>query len=192
MRLFVGVEPSRQVRDAAASVTAELRRTLDACDRGRVFRWVPAENLHLTIWFLGEVSETRATSILEALGPPVPEPPFALHFAGLGTFPPSGAPRVVWMGVAEGLPALARLNEEVGRRLAPWGFTAESRPYSAHLTLARVRDAPSPAVRKVLREAIARSTADAGGCRIDHLTVFRSRTSPSGARYEPLLRVPLS
>ena len=179
------------MRDAAASVIAELRRTLDGHDGGRV-RWVPAENLHLTIWFLGEVSDTRATSILEALGPPVPEPPFALHLAGLGTFPPSGAPRVVWMGVAEGLPALARLNEEVGRRLAPWGFTAESRPYSAHLTLARVRDGAPPAVRKILREAIARSPAEAGRCRIDHLTVFRSRTSPSGARYEALLRVPLS
>ena len=96
------------------------------------------------------------------------------------------------MGVVEGLDALSRVHDEVAIRLAPWGFQKESRPYSAHLTLARVKDPLPAAVRAVLRDVLTKCPADAGSCQIDALTIFRSRTSPAGAVYEPLLRVPLS
>ena len=192
MRLFVGAEPSPRVRREAAATAAALRSALEARRVFHKFRWVPPENLHLTVWFLGEVTDERSAGVINALAPALGEKPFSIHLSGLGTFPPSGSPRVVWMGIVEGLDALSRMHDEVAIRLAPWGFQKESRPYSAHLTLARVKD-PMPAeVRSALRDVLTKCPADAGSCQIDALTIFRSRTSPAGAVYEPLLRVPLS
>lgn len=148
--------------------------------------------MHLTVWFLGEVSDARAGAVLDALQPAIAVPPFALHIEGFGAFPPSGPPRVLWMGVTRGVEALARLHDEVGSRLQPWGFPPEGRAYSAHVTIARIKEPPPAAARAAIRAAAAYEHGDAGACRIDHLVVFRSRTSGAGATYQPLLRVPLS
>ena len=192
MRLFVAAQPTEDVRLAAAASASRLRESLRVKGLDRGIRWVPAANLHLTVWFLGEVSEVRAGAVLDALRPPLREPAFTLHLAGLGAFPPSGPPRVFWMGVTQGTSELARLHDEIGTRLVPWGFQAEARAYSAHLTLGRLKEPPAAALRGMVREMLRDSGEDAGRCRIESLTVFRSRTSPGGAAYEPLLRVPLS
>jgi RNA 2',3'-cyclic 3'-phosphodiesterase len=191
VRLFVAAEPSEDVRCAAFGAGDRLRRALADRRIADGIRWVPQENLHLTVWFLGEVSDARATAVLDTLRGPVSVHPFDLHLAGLGAFPPSGPPRVFWMGVARGRDELARVHEALGTRLAPWGFEGEGRPYSAHLTLARVKEPPPAPSRAAIRHLLKEATADAGSCRIETLTVFRSRTSPRGAAYESVLRVPL-
>lgn len=192
MRLFVAAEPAAEVRRAAADCAARLRARLEREDAAKGIRWIPAENLHLTVWFLGEVSDARTSPVLDALRPALATPSFDLHLEGFGAFPPSGPPRVFWIGVTEGLAQLAMAHDEVGERLQPWGFAPEARAYSAHLTIARVKESPHGGARGKIRAAIAEEPADAGTCRIDALTVFRSRTHPSGAVYEPLLRVPLT
>jgi RNA 2',3'-cyclic 3'-phosphodiesterase len=192
MRLFVAAEPSRAVRRAAADAVAALRAALEARRVGYGIRWIPSDNFHLTVWFLGELSDPRAEAVQDALRPPLDEPAFTLQISGFGAFPPSGSPRVIWLGVTKGLESLARVHAVVGRRLAPWGFQPEGRPYSAHLTVARIKNPPPGAERRVLRDVLGRIPGEAGSCRIDHLTVFRSRTSPTGAEYEPLVRVPLT
>jgi RNA 2',3'-cyclic 3'-phosphodiesterase len=192
VRLFVAAEPSEIVRHASADAGRRLRAALGAKGMDRGIRWVPEENLHLTVWFLGEVSDQRATAVLDVLRPALAVPAFTLHAAGLGAFPPSGPPRVFWMGVTRGQRELSLLHDEVGARLFPWGFAAEGRSYSAHLTLARVKEPPKPAARAVIRQLLRDAHVDAGSCRIDALTVFRSRTSPRGSVYESLLRVPLA
>ena len=179
------------MRRRAAGAGVHLRASLAARHLDHGIRWIPETNLHLTVWFLGEVSDPRATMVLESLKAPLHVSPFTLHLAGLGAFPPSGPPRVFWIGVAKGGSELARLHDEIGARLEPWGFRGEGRPYAAHLTLARVKEPPTPAARTVIRQLLRDTDADAGSCRLDTLTVFRSRTSPHGAAYEPLLRVPL-
>jgi 2'-5' RNA ligase len=192
VRLFVAAEPSAEVRRDAADCAARLRQRLDAANAGHGLRWVPAENLHLTIWFLGEVSDARASAIIQSLAPPMKAPAFDLHLAGLGAFPPSGPPRVLWIGVTQGVAQLAMAHDEVGERLAPWGFAPEGRAYSAHLTIARVKEPPRGGARKVIREQVLAERCDSRLCRVETLTVFRSRTTAHGATYEPLLRVPLS
>lgn len=191
MRLFVAAEPSAAVRDAAASCVGRLRDRLERTGAAAGLKWVATENLHLTVWFLGEVSDARTEAVLDALRPPLQTAAFDLHIAGFGAFPPSGPPRVLWMGVTNGLTELSSAHDEVGERLQPWGFRPEGRAYSAHLTIARVKEAPHGAARAALRTALDAEDADAGMCRVDALTVFRSRTHPKGPVYEPLLRVPL-
>ena len=187
MRIFIGVELDDAVRESAAAVAASLRAQLGARVQAR---WIPADNLHITLWFIGEVPEDQAERILRALGVPFPDDSFDVHVAGAGSFPSSGAPRVFWLGVTSGAERLARLHAEIARRLQPLGIEPERRPYSSHLTIARVKDVRGGDYRS-LRTLLAEIPADAGRCRVDTVTVFCSRLSPKGAAYEPLLRVPL-
>jgi len=188
MRLFVGVELDERVREAAAVIAESLRRELGA----RVdARWIPSSNLHITLSFLGEVDESRAKRVIGALERQFGERAFEMALEGLGAFPPSGAPRVFWLGVTDGAASLSRLNHELAARLEPIGFQPEQRAFSAHLTIARVREvlggAPSRDIRLLLRTL----PGYAGRCRIQAVTLFRSHLSPKGATYEALLRVPL-
>ena len=188
MRLFVGVELDDRVRTTAAEIAESLRRRLA---RRVDARWIAAANLHVTLWFLGEVEESKAEAIRGALDSPFRETAFDLEINGAGVFPPTGAPRVLWLGITTGGDALQRLNAELAPRLLPLGFEPERRPYSAHLTIARVKDIPRGAPYREIRDAIRNEPARVGRCRIEAVTLFRSRLSPKGASYEPLLRVPL-
>ena len=185
MRLFIGVELSDEVRTRASAIAAALRDELGS----RVdARWIAPGNLHITLWFIGEVPDDRAAAIVDALKMPFATPSFDLEIRDAGAFPPHGAPRVVWLGTGAGQDSMLALYNELATRLQPLGFEAERRPYAAHLTLARVKECKGRDARTVVRAM----SADAGRCRIGAVTLFRSRLSPKGATYEPLLRVPLT
>lgn len=188
-RLFVAVEIDEAVRIAAAEAVERLRAQLSRRGAHLDARWVPADNLHITLWFIGEVDEVRAAAIASALQPQFPYEPFEVRIAGLGAFPPSGAPRVFWLGVPAGQEGLAALHTETGARLRPLGFEAERRPYSAHLTIARAKDA-SRGSGPIVRELLAGTPADAGRTIVSAVTLFRSHVSSRGSTYEPVARVP--
>lgn len=189
MRLFVAVELDPAVRAAVAAAGQVLRADLP---RDLKLRWIPEEHIHITLWFLGEVAEPQVAPVAEALSVPFERPPFSITVGGLGAFPPSGPPRVLWIGVGAGAPGLAALHDDLAARLEPIGFQRERRAYSAHSTIARVKDPGRRDSQRVLRRALARLPATAGVSPVREVTLFRSRLSPNGARYEPVLRVPLN
>jgi 2'-5' RNA ligase len=191
MRLFVGVELDDAVRAACADAAARLRGRLTELGAEVTARWIDPENLHITVWFIGEVNDERAHAITSALQPGFATPAFDLVVRGSGAFPPSGRPRVFWIGVTDGHASMGQLFQDLKARLVPMGFEAEKRPYSPHVTIARVKEAGRGAARQV-RDALAGVPADCGSCRVRAVTLFRSRLSPHGSKYEPLLRVPLS
>jgi RNA 2',3'-cyclic 3'-phosphodiesterase len=190
LRLFVAVEIDEPVRIAAADAAERLRARLSRKDLHIDARWVAVDQLHVTIWFIGEVDEARAALVVSAMQPPFPCGPFDLHLTGFGAFPPNGAPRVLWLGVRAGQEGLRALHAETGARLRPLGFEAERRPYSGHLTVARVKNAPRASARMV-REALAGTPSDAGQTSVKAVTLFRSRVSSRGSTYEPIVRAPL-
>ena len=188
MRLFIGIELDDAVRSRAAQIVASAGALLDPA---LAVRWVPRENLHITVWFLGEVAEPRMASVLRALDPPFDIPAFDLHVAGFGAFPGAGLPRVLWLGVQEGQLPLGSLYADIAGRLHPLGIAPEARPFSAHLTVGRVKGARRPVRPRDVRALWRGLPADAGVCRIGAVTLFHSRLSPKGSAYDPLLRVPL-
>lgn len=190
MRLFIGIELSDAMKTAAAAASDRLQAAF-AKARLRVdARWVPAANLHVTLWFIGEVDDARGARISEAMNAPFDVAPFTLGAAGLGAFPPSGPPRVFWVAVTAGADPLRELHRQVESRLTPFGFEPERRVYSAHLTIARVKDVARGASHRI-RRLLADTPADAGATDITAVTLFRSHLSPKGSTYEALLRVPL-
>jgi 2'-5' RNA ligase len=208
MRLFVGVELDERVKRAAADAADTLRARLTRSRVDLDARWVEPENLHVTVWFIGEAGEARAAEIRRTLEPRLATPAFDLHVKGLGAFPPSGPPRVLWLGIAEGTESMGQVYSEVRVRLVALGLDPEPRPYSPHITVARVRGVrsrfssssknrdltPKRGGRACgsVREALEGVGGDCGVCRVAGATLFRSHLSPHGARYEPLLRIPLS
>ena len=186
MRLFVAVELDQAVREAAGSVVQELQGRIDP----RVsVRWVEVDKMHLTVRFIGHVDDAHAPEVLDALRPPLPIAAFDIALGGCGAFPRSGPPRVLWIGLKDGLPSLQEMHDECSRRLLPLGFAPEGRAFSAHLTLARVKDAPRDAAR-TLRSTVAAIRVPSPRCRITAATVFQSSLSPKGSTYTRLLTVP--
>jgi RNA 2',3'-cyclic 3'-phosphodiesterase len=190
LRLFLGVEIDESARAAAAAVAERLRQRLQRAAPQLHARWVSPEHLHITVWFLGEVNEERARAIEDVLRLPFATPAFDLEIGGAGRFPSSGQPRIFWLGIRQGGAELEQLYREVGQRLVPLGFEPERRSFSAHLTLARVKDVEG-APSRALADVVATVPAGCGATRVSALTLFRSRLSPRGAAYEALLRVPL-
>jgi 2'-5' RNA ligase len=190
-RIFVGVELDAGVKAAAAAAADALRAELASTDIRVLARWVPQDNLHITLFFIGDVPGNRVNEVRAALAPPFARAAFDVHLSGLGAFPPSGVPRVFWIGVRDGSEALGALHAEVSARLAAVGCEPEGRPYSAHLTIARVKDLQSRGHASRVRRILAGRDADAGPSRVSAVTLFESRVSPKGSTYEPLLRLPL-
>ncbi len=187
MRIFIGIELDDAVRRSAETIAASLRERLGARLDAR---WIPRDNLHITLWFVGEVGGDRADEILRAVDQPFTGGSFDVQITGAGAFPSSGAPRVFWLGVASGAEGLARLHAEIAGRLRPLGLEPERRAYSAHLTIARIKALRGRDYHHI-RTTLRTIAADAGTSRVRAVTVFRSRLSPKGATYEALVRVPL-
>jgi RNA 2',3'-cyclic 3'-phosphodiesterase len=181
MRLFVAVELDADVRAAAARAAEALQQQLRRI--GLDARWVATENLHLTLVFIGQVGDVAAEPFASVMRRPFAMSPFRLRLGLCGVFPPKGRARVIWIGLAEGADALGSLQESVVGRLQPLGFEAERRPFSAHLTIARVKDVPRPAGRDVRAIVTAANVPDAS-CVVERVTLFRSHLSPKGSRYE--------
>src|SRR5690349_5579544 len=146
MRLFVGIQLCDALREDAAAAAESLRARLGS----RVLaRWVAAEQLHITVRFIGHVEDSKTPTVIDAVAPPIPLTPFDMRLGGCGVFPRSGPPRVIWSALAEGVAPCAAIHAELNRRLAPLGFEPETRPFNAHLTLARVKDVRAAAAREI-------------------------------------------
>jgi 2'-5' RNA ligase len=144
--------------------------------------------MHLTLRFLGEVSDDRASGVLGILRDPIPIVPFGVSWQGLGAFPPKGPPRVLWMGAGRGREAVLEIENALSARLESLGFEREARPYAPHLTLARVREAgglrPVPLFEGIADQSI-------GTTNVDAITLFQSKLSPKGPTYVAMQRTPL-
>lgn len=187
-RLFVALDPPEAVRRRLAAMMVELRRAAGrAADE---IRWVPPENVHLTLQFLGAVPEERVPAIEKVIrAAAAAARPLSLEVKGAGGFPNARRPRVVWAGLAGDVAPLATLAADLGRRLAPLGFPPEDRPFSAHLTLGRAREGRgAPGIAGALA-----SVAETAGApwRATELILFESHLSPKGPRYEALAHAPL-
>ena len=149
--------------------------------------WVPADRLHLTVRFIGEVGDAQAEQIMRVLREPLATAPFAIALDRLGAFPPSGPPRVFWIGISAGHDAMLGVEAEISARLATVGVAPEARPYSPHVTLARVRE--SAGLRPTT--LFDRCEPAAAETRVRTVTLFQSKLSPKGASYVTVLQTPL-
>ena len=183
-RLFIAVDVDEPTRDAVDDLSRALRQDAAMQRLGRA-SWVSKDRMHLTLQFVADADAGTEHLLLDALGDLGPHAPFNLTFQGLGFFPERGAPRVLWLGITEGLDELRAIHGELSRRIEPGGRSRS--PFHPHLTLARFRDRlPRGRVAEM-----AAFPAAAGPTRIDRVTLYESRLSSKGPIYTALAQAPL-
>lgn len=182
MRCFAAVEVAAPgVRRALESAQLALKRAFGPRDP---VKWVPAHQFHFTLKFFGDIDPEAARRAADALGQVAAETrPFTLEVAGLGAFPPTGRPSVLWSGLGDGRANLVALAGQVEAAMARAGFPREARPFKPHLTLGRVREG-SPVPPAVL-EAL-KSERSYGAWQVERLVLMRSDLLPAGPKYTVL------
>jgi len=137
-RLFVAIDPPAEIREQLVGICCGLPGA----------RWIPPEQLHLTLCFIGEVSGSAFLDIREALEG-IQVAPLSLRLQGVGFFPPRGQPRVVWAGIEKNEPLLV-LQRKITTQLFQLGVEPENRKFSPHITLARLHQTPESRVGKYM------------------------------------------
>jgi 2'-5' RNA ligase len=186
VKLFAAIDIGEELRAEVARARGEIQGRIEAVKEVPRVSWVAPQSLHVTLKFFGEVNDARAALLTRILEAPFEMPPFQVEWRGLGAFPSPRQPRALWMGVVFGADKLGQLEAALATRLgAP---DEEAQPFRPHLTLGRVR-MPGKGVdwEKILREIDVRGVRSL----VDHVTLYRSTTSPKGPQYTGLVRAPL-
>ncbi|HEY3311968.1 MAG TPA: RNA 2',3'-cyclic phosphodiesterase [Anaerolineales bacterium] len=182
LRAFIAIEIPTEIKKTISVQTANLQR-----EAGRAVRWVTSENTHLTLKFLGELSPANMELLTQALENECSlQVPFEISVRGVGCFPNSHRPRVIWVGL-NSPPDLERLQHRVEAAAARLGYAPEERPFSAHLTIGRVREQASQDEMKKIEAALAGlKIGELGRFTASTVTLFKSELQPSGPHYTPL------
>ena len=181
IRSFVALLLTDALRQAIAATIERLRPLASTV------AWVPPQNLHVTLQFLGGQTEERLAAAEAALDDAAAlSAPIEVAFHGIGAFPGIERPRILWIGLAQGALEARALQARITAALAAQGFPAEDHPWHPHVTIGRVYDErrwrheAGPALRSALAHA---ATTSFGTLRVAEVALMRSDLSPAGARY---------
>jgi 2'-5' RNA ligase len=181
IRTFVAIEPGDSVRRRAAAVAQRLQPYAPQA------RWVDEESLHLTLTFLGELSERQVEdACAQVEWAARANEPFEVRLAGVGAFPDLAGPRAVWLGVTDGADELRRLQADVADAVADLLPSDPAPPFHPHLTLCRLARTAFAASGGLAGGIAALATHDAGTTIVDSITVFASDLYPRGPEYTPM------
>ncbi len=187
LRVFIAVETPLPIRQAIFAQTESLRGAL-----GDLVRWAPVENMHLTLKFIGDVSPANVELLSQMLTAEATGcAPFRMQIGGLDSFPTSRRARVIWVGI-QAPAALASLQRGIESAAARLGYESETRPFSPHLTIGRVRQQVRTSDQQRVRVALERTqVGDLGAAAVTAVHMFKSDLKSSGAEYTCLFSAPL-
>lgn len=185
-RTFIALELKETLQRFLGDIISQAAQELPN------LRWVNPAGIHLTLAFLGYLTDEQLKTAIDAAQVAARQAvPFEYRLKGLGMFGSSSQPRVIWMGV-EDLPSgkiqgssLQQLHRVLTRELELRGFEIEKRPFSPHLTLARIKQPLAPDEQQRLQRLLHSKKAGASSplYRVDHLSVMKSELSRTGATY---------
>ncbi len=183
LRTFIALEIPDGVRAAAAKLIERLR------SQGAKVTWTAPENLHVTLKFLGDVDVTSVAAVCDAVARATEAiSPFRVSFAGAGAFPDIARPRVLWLGVDEGVEPLVFLHSQIEEQLAELTFPFDGRRFAPHVTLGRVRGPGSALTEQLETDA----NLKAGDMLVEEVIIYSSELTPDGPFYMPMGRAPLN
>jgi 2'-5' RNA ligase len=180
LRTFIALDMPPAIKTALSKYVQPLRSR-----RGRV-SWVKAENLHLTLKFLGDTPADRIEEIGAALQEiAAASTAFSGIIEGCGVFPNDEHPRVLWVGINDKTGALQKLAKAIDERLHQFGFAKEKRVFSPHLTIGRAKDPRIPEIIRALKE----NPFAAMPASFDEIIFMKSDLQPAGSIYTPLRKL---
>lgn len=189
IRTFVAIELNDALRRAIADVQIQLQ----SARAGRYIKWGAVDSIHITLKFLGDVDSDAMPTLQSAIAVTCEStPPLTLTLSGIGAFPNAQRPNVVWVGAEGQVEFASKLAERIDDACAAFGFAREQRPFTAHLTIGRVKRDASMNDRKYIGEMIMTATVGVlGELRINHVSVMKSELRPTGSVYTRLCAIEL-
>jgi 2'-5' RNA ligase len=189
LRTFIAVKLNESVRSDLRRLQGHLRDQMAP----QSVRWVRPEIIHLTLKFLGDTPLAQVEEVKVALGAAATAArPFEFTVGGLGCFPNTRRPRVVWVGLQEHTGSLRQLRDLVEEHVAPIGFPTEKRRFNPHLTLGRVHRRASKSEVREIGELVATSAVGTvGQMPVISVSYLKSDLRPSGAVHTTMLEVGL-
>ncbi|MBI1976480.1 MAG: RNA 2',3'-cyclic phosphodiesterase [Candidatus Omnitrophica bacterium] len=177
IRSFIALDIPDKVKNELSLLVSTLEKT------GADVKWVKKENFHLTLKFLGQITEEQVNHvkrILEKISQK--QRRFSFHLSGLGSFPDLRRPRVLWVGIDRGVEMLEVLTEKIESEIAQTGIKGENRLFSPHLTLGRVRSPRNLQKLVTCMEQVDFSSSEE--IFPEHVSLYKSILSPKGSVYE--------
>jgi len=165
-RLFVAIDLPESIKHFLVDLDPNIRGV----------RWIAPEQMHLTLGFFGSVPEDVDLKLREKLRL-IQFSAFFLPIAGMGTFPPKGLPKIIWISVGRGHPHLFQLHKRVSDAAVAVGVEPDLRPWHPHITLARCQNVPPHLIRRFLKSNV---DLDAGMVRVESFHLFSSQLGPAG------------
>ena len=189
IRAFIAIPLPAHLQQQIHRETNSLRAQLSR----EIVRWVPAENIHITLKFLGDTEKEKLDKLEEILAIEMAKiHSFEITIKNLGVFPKMSRPSVIWVGV-ENSGKLSTLHQRVQRVASQIGSVQEKRRFSAHLTLGRVtRKGYNSKMRSKIRETLEESPKyDFGKVSVDSVHIFQSELTPKGAKHHSVFEAKL-
>ena len=179
IRSFIAIPLAPDVNRHATRMLQRLRQSSDG------IKWVPADNLHLTLKFLGDVDNTEVPDVCKVIhGICSQHAPFHLDFAGTGGFPSLERPRILYAGINDASGTLTKIVTQLEASLAELGFKQEPRDYIPHLTLGRTRNASRVASSNMMERLAAEESTELGGMQVTSLQLVASFLDKAGPTYQ--------
>jgi 2'-5' RNA ligase len=167
-RLFVAIDVPESIQQVLGNLNPHLRGV----------RWTEPAQLHLTLGFFGQVVEEVELKFRRA---------FFLPIVGLGSFPPKGLPKIIWIGVGRGHPHLFQVHKRVQEAALTATLEPELRSWHPHITLARCREINASVVRKFVQS---NGEFEAGTVRVTDFHLYSSKLTPAGSIHTRELTIP--
>ena len=187
-RTFIALEMDESLQRHLRNINHRMAQELPN------LRWVDPAGIHLTLAFLGELTDEQVAKAIESAEDAARQiSPFEYRLSGLGIFGSPRQPRVVWMGIEETSGKLIKLHRALNRELRQRRFEVEKRPFSPHLTLARVKTPLTPDEQQRLQHLLTNQQAFSSSSlhQVRFLSVMKSELSRTGAKYTCLQNCPL-
>ncbi len=188
LRAFIAIELPQSLQDAIGKQTVRLRQTLG----DNLIRWVPTQNMHLTLKFIGNIANTHLDFLKQLLiRTAESHPQFDMQIGGIGSYPNSKRPRILWAGIYAPT-VLASLQRNIEAGTSRLGYEKEVHPFSPHLTIGRVRQNIDTADLTKIRNGLdSIQIGNIGSAQIDSIHLYQSELHSSGSVYTKLFSAPL-
>jgi 2'-5' RNA ligase len=187
LRTFIAIDVPSAVLDTIIRIQHQFKSL------GLHASWVKPGNIHLTLKFLGDTDPDRIPGIQDKLTEILASfPPFQLSLESAGVFPNTQNPRILWVGLKDEEKALRTLQASIEKTLESVGFPKEQRPFSPHLTLARIK---TPKGKKELKDeldAINEEGIDPHPFEVGNIHLYESQLTPKGSIYTVLANFKLN
>jgi len=189
VRSFIAIELPDELKLGLTQLEAQLKMSQQPW-----MKWVDPYNIHLTLKFLGGIAVDRISEITGVMEEAIQGiPPFQLEVKDLGVFPNLRRVQVAWVGIRGEVDKLSQLQQHLESNLARLGFAPESRLFTPHLTLARLRNRASPDERQSFGQLIANTRFEATyTIKVDAISLMRSQLTREGAIYSRISSVRLN